>query len=152
MTIVYLQFISPQSAFINIGLGGEGSAGFRWGRGYFRPPGTFSFITGLAFLFSLLFVFYFWLSKYQFRRFYLSSYCSFNFALPLTISRTAVGALFWLVFAFIGSAASFKQLLKIVFTVFCFLFFTILQKTTSIFSLGTDFLSRVRYQWSKQRI
>jgi hypothetical protein len=29
IAIVYLQFISPQSAFINIGLGGEGSAGFR---------------------------------------------------------------------------------------------------------------------------
>jgi hypothetical protein len=28
IAIVYLQFISPQSAFINIGLGGEGSAGF----------------------------------------------------------------------------------------------------------------------------
>ena len=62
--IVYLQFISPQSAFINIGLGGEGSSGFSGAMGYFRPPGTFSFITGLSSFYIMVsvFVFYFWLS------------------------------------------------------------------------------------------
>jgi membrane-associated HD superfamily phosphohydrolase len=63
--IVYFQFISPQSAFINIGIGGEGSAGFSGSMGYFRPSGTFSFTTGLSSFYILVsvFVFYFWLSK-----------------------------------------------------------------------------------------
>ena len=34
--IVYFQFISPQSAFINVGIGGEGSAGFSGAMGYFQ--------------------------------------------------------------------------------------------------------------------
>ena len=46
--IVYFQFSSPQSAFINVGIGGEGSAGFSGAMGYSRPPGTFSFTTGLS--------------------------------------------------------------------------------------------------------
>jgi hypothetical protein len=147
--IVYLQFISPQSAFINIGLGGEGSAGFSGAEGYFRPPGTFSFITGLAsfYIFTSVYVFYFWLSKVPISKIILiSSTVALIFALPLTVSRTAVGGVVLVgFFAFIGSAASFKQLLKTVFTVFVlFLVFTILQKTTSIFNLGTDvFMSRV---------
>lgn len=147
--IVYLQFISPQSAFINVGLGGEGSAGFSGAKGYFRPPGTFSFITGLAsfYILASVFIFYFWLSKVPISKILLiSSTLALIFALPLTVSRTAVGGVVLVgVFAFIGSAASFKQLLKIVFTVFVlFLLFTILQKTTSVFNLGTEvFMSRV---------
>jgi hypothetical protein len=147
--IVYLQFISPQSAFINIGLGGEGSAGFSGAKGYFRPPGTFSFITGLAsfYILASVFIFYFWLSKVPIPKILLiSSTLALIFSLPLTVSRTAVGGVVLVgVFAFIGSAASFKQLLKIVFTVFVlFVLFTILQKTTTVFNLGTEvFMSRV---------
>ena len=147
--IVYLQFISPQSAFINIGLGGEGSAGFSGAKGYFRPPGTFSFITGLAsfYILASVFIFYFWLSKVPISKILLvTSTLALIFALPLTVSRTAVGGVFLVgVFAFIGSAASFKQLLKIIFTIFVlFLLFTILQKTTSVFNVGTEvFMSRV---------
>ena len=60
--IVYLQFISPQTAFINIGIGGEGSSGFNGFRGYFRPSGTFSFTNGLSAFYILVsvFLFYFW--------------------------------------------------------------------------------------------
>ena len=147
--IVYLQFISPQSAFINIGIGGEGSAGFSGAMGYFRPSGTFSFITGLAsfYVTSSVFVFYFWLSKEPVSKILLiGSSLALIFALPLTVSRTAVGGVVLVgIFAFIGSAASFKQLVKIIFTVFIlFLLFTILQKTTTVFNLGTEvFMSRV---------
>ncbi len=41
-----IQFYSPQSAWVNVGVGGEGSAGFSGAEGYFRPPGTFSFTSG----------------------------------------------------------------------------------------------------------
>jgi hypothetical protein len=147
--IVYLQFISPQSAFINVGLGGEGSAGFSGAMGYFRPPGTFSFITGLASFYIMVsvFVFYFWLSKEPVSKILLiSSTLALIFALPLTVSRTAVGGVILVgIFAFIGSAASFKKLMKIVLTIFIlFILFIILQKTTTVFNLGTQvFMSRV---------
>lgn len=147
--IVYLQFISPQSAFINIGLGGEGSAGFSGAMGYFRPSGTFSFITGLAsfYIMASVIIFYFWLSKVPVSKVLLvSSTLALIFALPLTVSRTAVGGVILVgIFAFIGSASSFKQLMKTVFIVFIlFILFAILQKTTTIFNVGTEvFMSRV---------
>lgn len=48
MTIlVVMQFYSPQSAWVNHGVGGDmEGAGFAGALGYFRPPGTFSFISG----------------------------------------------------------------------------------------------------------
>lgn len=47
MTIlIVLQFKSPQTAWVNMGVGGEGSAGFQGAMGYMRPPGTFSFTAG----------------------------------------------------------------------------------------------------------
>ena len=147
--IVYLQFISPQSALINIGLGGEGSTGFSGAMGYFRPSGTFSFITGLAsfYIMASVFVFYFWLSKEPVSKILLiSSTLALIFALPLTVSRTAVGGVILVgIFAVIGSAVSFKKLMKIVLTgLILFLLFTILQKTTTVFNLGTEvFMSRV---------
>ena len=147
--IVYLQFISPQSAFVNIGLGGEGSAGFDGAMGYFRPPGTFSFITGLASFYIIVsvFIFYFWLAKEPISKILLiGSTLALIFALPLTVSRTAVGGVVLVaIFAFIGSAASFKTVVKVI-SIVCvlFLLFTILQKTTSIFNVGTEvFMNRV---------
>lgn len=44
--LVVVQFYSPQTAWVNMGVGGEGSAGFGGAMGYFRPPGTFSFTSG----------------------------------------------------------------------------------------------------------
>lgn len=147
--IVYLQFISPQTAFINIGIGGEGSAGFNGYRGYFRPSGTFSFTTGLSSYYILVsvFVFYFWLSKEKISKILLiSSSLALLIALPITVSRTAVGGVFLVaLFAFVGSTTSFKSIFKIlsVVLVVVILFF-VLQKTTSIFNLGTEvFMSRV---------
>jgi hypothetical protein len=52
--LMAVQFYSPQSAWVNIGLGGEESAGFQGALGYLRPPGTFSFITGPASFFPLV--------------------------------------------------------------------------------------------------
>lgn len=50
MTIlVVMQFYSPQSAWVNRGVGGDmEGAGFSGAMGYFRPPATFSFIAGYA--------------------------------------------------------------------------------------------------------
>jgi hypothetical protein len=147
--IIYLQFISPQTAFINIGVGGEGSAGFSGYREYFRPSGTFSFTTGLSsyYIMVSVFVFYFWLSKeYCSKILLISSTLALLIALPLTVSRTAVGGVLLVgFFAFIGSSTSFKSIVRLLFMVIIIIcLFIVLQKTTSVFNTGTEvFMSRV---------
>jgi len=147
--IVYLQFSSPQTAFINVGLGGEGSAGFSGSMGYSRPPGTFSFTTGLTSYYILVsvFVFYFWLSKESCSKILLiSSTLALIIALPLTVSRTAVGGVVLVgFFSFIGSSTSFKSIFRLLFVVLLIIsLFVLLQKTTSVFNLGTEvFINRV---------
>lgn len=51
MTIlIIMQFYSPQSAWVNRGVGGDtDGAGFGGTGGYFRPPATFSFIAGYVY-------------------------------------------------------------------------------------------------------
>lgn len=45
--LVVMQFYSPQSAWVNLGVGADTEgAGFGGALGYFRPPGTFSFTSG----------------------------------------------------------------------------------------------------------
>lgn len=147
--IIYFQFISPQTAYINTGLGGEGSAGFDGAMGYFRPSGTFSFTTGLSsyYILASVFVFYFWLSKEACSKILLiSSTIALIIALPITVSRTAVlGVLLVGFFAFIGSSTSLKSIIRLVITIIIIGgLFAILQKTTTVFSLGTEvFMSRV---------
>lgn len=94
MTIlVALQFYSPQSSLVNRGLGGDVSGGgFNGGAlGFYRPPGTFSFISGLTSFYGLVtcFVFYFWTKSKEINLIILvlSSICVFA-AIPFSISRT----------------------------------------------------------------
>jgi len=147
--VVYFQYISPQTAFINIGIGGEGSAGFSGAMGYSRPPGTFSFTSGLVIFYAAVsvFVFYFWLSKdYCSKILLYTSTITLIIALPLTISRGAVvGVLIVGLFAIIASVTTFKMVFKLVFigVVFYFLII-ILQQYSTIFSLSTEvFMHRV---------
>ena len=42
------QHYLPQTHWVNLGVGGTGSAGFGGALGRFRPPGTFSFISGVS--------------------------------------------------------------------------------------------------------
>ena len=46
--LIVLQFTSPQSAWVNQGVGGMEGAGFSGALGKYRPPGTFSFIIGVV--------------------------------------------------------------------------------------------------------
>lgn len=57
--IVALQFISPQTAWINKKVGGILALGITGAEGRFRPEGTFSFITGIAAFYPLVTVFLF---------------------------------------------------------------------------------------------
>ena len=147
--IVYFQFISPQSTFINIGIGGEGGAGFSGSMGFFRPSGTFSFTTGLSSYYILVsvYIYYFWLSKESCSKILLyTSTAALLIALPLTVSRTAVaGVILVGLFAIIGYSKSLKSIPKLAISIMAiFIILIVLQKTTPIFSLGTEvFMSRV---------
>jgi len=94
MTVLMaLQFYSPQSAWVNRGLGGDlAGAGFSGAMGFFRPPGTFSFITGLAAFYGITaaYIIFFLLdraghvSKWKLL---IATTCLLA-AIPLSISRT----------------------------------------------------------------
>ncbi|MES2891576.1 MAG: hypothetical protein V4725_06170 [Bacteroidota bacterium] len=89
--ILFLQFYSPQSAWINRGVGGdEDGAGFGGALGYFRPPGTFSFTNGTTYFYSLVapFIVYFWLNPKSInKRILLLATGALMIAIPLSISR-----------------------------------------------------------------
>ncbi|MEJ6981982.1 hypothetical protein WG906_16050 [Pedobacter sp. P351] len=105
MTIlIAIQFYSPQSAWVNRGIGeGSEGGGFSGALGFFRPPATFSFITGTASFFSLVgcFIFYFWLSANRINRILLAAATiSLMASIPLSISRSLFfGVVLSLVFA-----------------------------------------------------
>src|SRR6185312_12037536 len=94
MTILLVfQFYSPQSAWVNLGIGGDtAGGGFSGALGYFRPPGTFSFTNGTALFYSLAacFVFYFWFSpkKYIKKPVLIAASVALAIAIPMSISRT----------------------------------------------------------------
>lgn len=55
LLLIVWQFYSPQTAWVNRGVGGdESGAGFQGALGFYRPPGTFSFTNGLSSFFSLV--------------------------------------------------------------------------------------------------
>ncbi len=94
MTILIgVQFYSPQSAWVNKGVGGDtGGAGFSGALGYFRPPGTFSFTTGVVAFYGLLaaYIFYFWLHSYVVNKIVLMAATGcLLISIPLSISRSA---------------------------------------------------------------
>ncbi|MCD0460335.1 hypothetical protein [Roseiconus lacunae] len=89
-----LQFFSPQSAWVNRGVGGDmEGAGFDGAMGYFRPPGTFSFTNGLTLFLgvSAAFIFYFWLEPGRVKRsLLLAATTALIASIPLSISRALV--------------------------------------------------------------
>lgn len=89
--LIILQFFSPQSAWVNRGVGGDlEGAGFDGAMGYSRPPGTFSFTNGTALFYGLVvcFILYFWLVPKGINRLLLiASTASLFFVVPLSISR-----------------------------------------------------------------
>ncbi|MBS7566459.1 hypothetical protein KHS38_18790 [Mucilaginibacter sp. Bleaf8] len=89
--LITLQFYSPQSAWVNRGVGGntEG-AGFSGAMGFFRPPGTFSFASGVGSFYSALasFVFYYCLdTKNVNKKLLIASIISLLIAVPISIIR-----------------------------------------------------------------
>ena len=92
MTIlIILQFYSPQSAWVNRGIGGdESGGGFNGAMGFYRPPGTFSFTNGVTLFYQFLgpFVFYYWLYTKSVNRWLLvAATAGLLISVPLSLSR-----------------------------------------------------------------
>lgn len=119
-----VQFFSPQSSFVNIGVGGdEDGAGFGGAMGYFRPPGIFTFIAGLTdyYACSLGFLLYFYFCPEDAARMKLSrwliilSVCAYFISIPVSISRTHfVQTGFILVFFVIMAIRSGKSFSRVI--------------------------------------
>lgn len=146
--LVAVQFFSPQSAFVNRGVGGDmGGSGFGEVSGYYRVPGTFSFTNGLSLFYGLsaAFIFYFWLGMNRDKiSKWLLIFASIALlgAIPLSISRTIffqtiLSLLFLMI---IASRNSFfikrliAGLISGVALVILLLKFNFFQTATSIFS------------------
>ena len=90
--LIAIQFYSPQSAFVNRGVGGDtAGAGFTGALGYFRPSGTFSFTNGnsMFFSFAACFVFYFWIKSEGLNKIIIiGSTIALLVSIPLSISRS----------------------------------------------------------------
>lgn len=90
--LIALQFYSPQSAWVNRGVGGDmAGAGYSGSGEFFRPPATFSFTTGTTsyFSYAACLIFYFWLDTKKVSKLILIAATLGLFAaIPLSISRS----------------------------------------------------------------
>lgn len=154
MTVLLaVQFYSPQSAWVNRGIGGdtEGS-GFSGAAGYFRVPGTFSFSNGLSNFYGLVtaYLFYFWLNRVRReipRWLLIGATICLLAAIPLSISRglfyqTIVSFIF--VLAAVGRRPGFLGRLVVALTggvvlVFILLNFSFFQ--TAVYAFTERFTS-----------
>lgn len=130
--LVAIQFYSPQSAWVNRGIGGdlEGS-GFSGAKGYFRVPGTFSFTTGLSSFYGLVgcFIYYFWLdTKNRIPKLLLvASSIALVVAVPLSISRIVFFQIILSgLFAMVIAARKPQNLIRFILALFSILLFFLL--------------------------
>ncbi|WP_405410829.1 hypothetical protein [Maribacter sp. Asnod1-A12] len=138
MTVLMaLQFYSPQSAWVNRGIGGDlEGAGFSGALGFYRPPGTFSFISGLTQYYSLAacFIIYFWFKQHLINRVVLIlATLGFVMAIPFSISRTllyqTVITIFFMIFA---ASQKAENIPKIIFGSIGFVVILLLLSSTSL--------------------
>lgn len=95
--LIFIQFHSPQTTWVNMGVGGEGTAGFAGAMGYMRPPGTFSFTSGYVMYQAVVgcYLLYYLLmnttlpKEYQFPKIVLIILAGcYLLSIPTSISRT----------------------------------------------------------------
>lgn len=146
--LIAFQFYSPQSAWINRGIGGDmAGAGFSGALGYFRPPGTFSFTNGNTLFYGLLapFILYFWLDVKKINRLiHICATAGLLIAIPLSISRGLffqVGIAF--IFAVIAALRMPKYLGKMILFIIAGVIALLILSNASFFQIGTQaFTSR----------
>jgi hypothetical protein len=119
LILIIVQFYSPQTAWINKGVGDSlGGGGFSGALGYFRPPGTFSFTNGLVLFFTLCSSFIFWSFTHDVKLpvwvIYTALVCLF-LSIPFSISRTLLFGILITVFFYLLS--SFKYWLTFLYVI-----------------------------------
>jgi hypothetical protein len=143
--LIVIQFFTPQAAFFNRGVGGEGGAGFSGALGYFRPSGTFSFTSGVAQFYSLLasFVLYFWLQPNQVRKsLLLAATFALIIALPFSISRGLVfQCLLTLSFACFVAISRPRIFVRAVMTLLVMTIVALLLSSSDLFQTSLDVMS-----------
>ncbi len=146
VVLIGLQFYSPQSAWVNRGIGGDlDGAGFSGAMGYMRPTGTFSFTNGNALFFGLAgaFIAYFWLEPKKISRMVLlGSTAALLMSIPLSISRTLLFELVIITaFAFAVLSRQPKYLKQILGLVLAVAIALALLSTTTVFQHATEVLT-----------
>lgn len=137
-----LQFYSPQSSWVNRGVGGdvEGS-GFSGAMGFFRPSGTFSFTTGNSLFFSLVacFVLYFWISNTKVNRILLLlATVGVLASIPLSISRSLFFSIMvTLVFTVMAISRKPEYFSKLLLAVIAVMLLLAILSQTSFFNTAT---------------
>jgi hypothetical protein len=144
--LVALQFNSPQSAWVNRGIGGDVSGGgFSGAMGYFRPPATFSFISGTVqfYVLTACFIFYYWTSKEKCAKWLLfGSSIALLLAIPLCISRSLIfGVILVFLFTVVASVGSPNAGYGVFKMAFVLVLVLIVLQTTSLFNTGTEVMA-----------
>jgi hypothetical protein len=109
--LMLAQFESPPGALINAGVGGAEMGQIRGALGRIRPPGPFSFISGVVSYFALVsaFVFHGWLQRRAYKWILLvPATAALAIAIPISISRSLLLAV--LIVAAFGLAVSARDL------------------------------------------
>ena len=140
--LIAYQFYSPQSSWVNTGIGGEETKGFRGAMGFLRPPGTFSFTNGLALFYGFVapFIFYFWLNKGKINKLILiAATLALIAAIPLSISRSLFfTTLVVLLFSIIASLFQPRYLGGMIVTGVCGLLAIAILSMTPFFLTATE--------------
>jgi hypothetical protein len=146
--LIAIQFYSPQSAFVNRGVGGDmAGAGFGGALDYFRPPGTFSFTNGTTLFYQLAatFILFFLIHPARINRLVLTaSTVGLLVAIPLSISRglffQVVVSVVFLLFAMTRNP---KFMLRILSAIIAVVVILILLSNLSFFQTAIEvFMSR----------
>lgn len=151
MTILMgLQYFSPQSAWVNLGVGGDAEgAGFNAGaHGFYRPSGTFSFTVGLVHFYNFVacFILYYWFRPKEINIFILlaATFCLLA-AIPLSIARSlllGVGVSF--MFLFIPILRNPEYLWKMIPVILVFSIVLSVLSSTEFFQVSIEaFSSRI---------
>jgi len=144
--LIGLQFYSPQSAWVNRGLGDDiAGAGFAGALGYFRPPGTFSFTTGNTLYWSLAgaYVIYFLFTPQKINRLLLiGASIAVIASIPLSISRSLTFQIVLsVVFVFLAILRNPKNLGKAIVGIGLITILLLALSSSSLFQTATNVLT-----------
>jgi hypothetical protein len=128
MTIlVAIQFFSPQTAWVNKGIGDNESSGFSGTKDFNRVPGVFSFTNGLSIFYGFVtpFIFFFYNSDLKFKIsktiLFISTICLL-LAIPLSLSRglffSIVITAFFLILTIANSPKMIGKIITLSFLIF----------------------------------